>query len=448
MTSTNTWTGIGRQILDQYLQAEQGGGRSDAGQFGVDVFSNGFEDEFPGDPEDPIAGTYQGYSLEANRASESRPWGNSFGDRPKIHELNQPPAAQALGWRVIDFYPNRDFKSEFYRLAGTPAELRQMLQIIQATRFVTGARINFEAWFDLWEKGFPEFTENRSDSNFLLSGEKQWERIKNPEFRPRYREWTNSQRRADVGFRVIEYWRNRSIEADSIILSGTDLQLINHIIQIEYESSGSGANSLGGKNSKPLLKGWPAIVLTFYEPNDSRRRKPTGEPRSRVEGEKTIRCCGYSDDVELVERGLAEIISNGDIRRWASKIRDEFALPELYRWQKGRECLSYSGQIARLQGLEGYALVQTARQGKEIFEKLLKIFNFTPDPAGFKYSANEAPEMAFPRNPPNFQLLGKEWEAETHRPNATVVFDNATLYLPKIRSPILLVKGNKVVYNT
>jgi len=150
MAGTNSWTGIGRQILDEFLQSEKGGGGGDAGQFGVDIFTDGFEDEFPGDSDDPVAGTYQGYSLEANRASESRPWGNNYGDRPKIHELNQPPAAQALGWRVIDFYPNRDRKSEFYRLAGTPAELRQMLQIIQATRFVTGKSINFEMWFEQW----------------------------------------------------------------------------------------------------------------------------------------------------------------------------------------------------------------------------------------------------------------------------------------------------------
>ena len=233
MASTNSWSGIGRQILDQYLQSEKGGGAGgDAGQFGVDIFANGFEDEFPGDADDPVAGTYQGYSLEANRASESRPWGNKFGDRPKIHELNQPPAAQALGWRVIDFYPNRDFKSEFYRLAGTPAELRQMMQVVQAVRFVTGARVNFGAWFEQWEKGFPEFNQNRGE-NFALSGDNQWERIKNPESRPRFREWTTSQQRSDLGYRVIEYWRDRNVETESIILSGTDLQLIQHIIQYE-----------------------------------------------------------------------------------------------------------------------------------------------------------------------------------------------------------------------
>ena len=55
MAGTSSWIGIGRQVLDQYLQAEGGGGGGDAGQMGVDVFINGFEDEFPGDADDPIA---------------------------------------------------------------------------------------------------------------------------------------------------------------------------------------------------------------------------------------------------------------------------------------------------------------------------------------------------------------------------------------------------------
>jgi hypothetical protein len=133
------------------------------------------------------------------------------------------------------------------------------------------------------------------------------------------------------------------------------LQLIEHIIQIEYEGGGAGTESLTGKNSKPLLKGWPAIMLKFIEPNDRRRRKPNGAPRSPATGEKTIRCVGYSDDSALVERRLAELVKEADVRRWANKIKEEFASP-LYRWEKGRGCLSYSGQIARMQGLEGSSL--------------------------------------------------------------------------------------------
>jgi hypothetical protein len=354
------------------------------------------------------------------------------------------PAADKWPYRVIQVKPNKKKDQEIYTLSGREEDIAGNGSLFLALYdLLEREKIDFEEWWEQWEKGFPLLPE-RIESNYLLSGTSPW-RI--TESRPRYREWLPRLGEKRLKFKTIEYWRDRSNESDSVIFSGTDLQIINQIIQYEWQNRSNAGISISGKNSKPLLKGWPAIVLTFYEPNNSVRRKPTGEPRSRVKGEKVFRCSGYSDDLEVVQRGLAELVSNGDIRRWATKIRDEFASPELYQWQKGRECLSYSGQIARLQGFEGYAYVRTARQGKELFEKLLRIVDYTPDPAGFKYSTNEAPEIAFPQDPSNFQLLGKEWETEPQRPNSTVVFDNAVLYLPKLRSPIPLVKGNKIVYN-
>lgn len=354
------------------------------------------------------------------------------------------PTANKWPYRVIQVKPNKKKDQEIYTLSGREEDIAANGALFLALYdLLEREKIDFEEWWEQWEKGFPLLSE-RIESNYQLSGISPWRQT---ESRPRYREWMPRLGEKKPKYRVIEYWKDRNNESDSVPFSGTDLQIINQIVQYEFQINGNAGSDISGKNSKPPLKGWPAIVLNFIEPNASVRRKPTGEPRSRVRGEKTIRCSGYSDDLEIVQRGLAELISNADIRRWAAKIRDEFALPELYRWQKGQECLSYSGQIARLQGLEGYALVRSARQGKELFEKLLRIVGYTPDPAGFKYSANEAPELAFPVDPSNFQLLGKEWEAETHRPNSTVVFDNAVLYLPKLRSPIPLVKGNKVIYS-
>jgi hypothetical protein len=354
------------------------------------------------------------------------------------------PTANKWPYRVVQIKPNKKKDYEIYTLSGREEDIASNGALFLALYdLLNQEKIDFEQWWEQWEKGFPLLPQ-RIETNYQLSGISPWRKT---ETRPRYREWLPVAIEKRPKYRTIEYWRNRSNEGESVIFSGTDSQLINQIIQFEWQSTGGNSLNISGKNSKPLLKGWPAIVITFLEPNESVRRKPTGEPRSRVEGEKTIRCSGYSDDIELVQRGLAKLISTGDIRRWATKIRDEFASPDLYRWQKGRECLSYSGQIARLQGVESYALVRTAQQGKDLFAKILKILDFTPDPAGFKYSANEAPELAFPANPSNFELLGKQWEAEAERPNATVVFDNAALFLPKLRSPIPLVKGRQIIYD-
>jgi hypothetical protein len=355
------------------------------------------------------------------------------------------PTANKWPYRVVQVKPNKKKDEEIYTLSGREEDIAANGSLFLALYDLANQeKIDFKEWWEQWENGFPLLSQ-RIESNYELAGLKPWRQA---ESRPRYREWLpTGATTKKFNYRTIEYWRDRSNETESVVFSGIDSQLINQIIQFEWQNSKNGITSLSGKNSKPLLKGWPAIVLTFLEPNEAIRRKPTGEPRSRVSGEKTIRCSGYSDDIELVQRGLAKLIGKGDVRRWATKIRDEFASPDLYPWQKGRECLSYSGQIARLQGIESYALVRSAQQGKDLFEKLLKIFDFTPDPAGFKYSGNEATELAFPADPPSFELLGKQWESETERPQATVVFDSAALFLPKLRSPIPLVKGRQIVYD-
>jgi hypothetical protein len=57
---------------------------------------------------------------------------------------------------------------------------------------------------------------------------------------------------------------------------------------------------------------------------------------------------------------------------------DLFAKPA-YTWEKGKKTLSYSGHLARLQGVEGYALVSSAAQGRDLFTKILQIFDYSPD---------------------------------------------------------------------
>jgi hypothetical protein len=422
MAGTTNWSGIGRQILDQYLQSERGEGGGDAGQFGVDVFVNGFEDEFPGDAEDPIAGTYQGYSLEANRASESRPWGGNFGDRPKIHELNQPPAAQALGWRVIDFYPNRDHKSEFYRLAGTPSELRQMLQIVQATRFVTGNRINFEAWFEQWERGFPDFTNDRATSNFGLTGETQWKRIKEPETRPRYREWTNSQQRADLGYRIIEYWRDRSNESNSVPMSGTDLMLINQIVQYEHQSGGGNVKTDEKQNYLTTSrKGFPKIKIYFFE--------------DTLDVEPGYRAVETSLKITIMKPEWKNIsnISKNDIEQLAVAVKNIFYG---FAIKKGKLTCSYKNLE---QGYDNWTYVRTKAEGTRIMTALVSVLGHSLDRKFLKFTETDDEEAAYPIVPETITAFGKQLKTSRKRPIAETKFTHATIYLPGLTEPLGLV---------
>ncbi|WP_293135864.1 hypothetical protein [Microcoleus sp. bin38.metabat.b11b12b14.051] len=434
------WKGIGADVLRQYLNSESGESGGDAGNFGLDVFMNGFEDEFPADTEDLVGGMYVGYSPEAGRASENRPWGQKFGDRPKIHELNQPQAAQALGWRIIDFYPNRDFKSEFYRLAGTPSELRMMMQIVQATRFVTGDRINFEEWFERWENGFPDFDQNRSDSNFLVSGEKQWERIKNPKSRPRYKEFTNSQQRADLGYRVIEYWRDRSAESSSIILSGTDLQLIHHIIQIEYEGGGESASNSKVPSFESSNKGLPIIRLYFEQDKDKIRKKPNGKPYAPLRGEVILRLVGKSED----PASLLDRLTKRDIEKYAENIKNLFGTNNGYIWEKGKKIVAYNKPEDGFK--RTWYLCKTHKDGIDLLTKLTQVVNKPIDRTRITKNEVDDEFSRFPEQLSPITVLGDQVEQKQERLTGEVRFKWAELILAKLAKPIRLVEQDKVIY--
>ena len=413
--------GLGADILASYLVGESEG--SNPGEFGIDIFSNAFEDEFPGDNEDPGGGTYQGYSPESNRATENRPWGGKFGDRPKIHELNQPGAAQILGWRAVEVYGNRNVKSNFQRFVGTPSELRQLIQNYQAMRFITGARIDFEVWFEAWEKGFPEFTANRSDSNYPLSGEKQWKRIKNPETRPKYKEWTTPQQRADYGYRVVEVWQNRSIQSDSVLFTGTDLQLIQHCIQLEYEGGGNQQQSVSSDIVR--YSGIPEITLYFSGIDKS----IPGKDRI-VEGEKSFRFMGYTDDPFVAQqRTDLELITEADINRIGTKIRAVFQGRPPYLWSKGKKQVIYH-DWQRGYNLNVYASSHT--EGERLVIAILSIFNHLIDERFLKYSEAKNPAKAYPSTT-KIQVLNGEYKTPERLPNIDVNFKHGRIYLPTIK---------------
>jgi len=417
------YSGLGADILNAYEASESEGG--DAGDFGIDSFTNKFEDEFPGDNDD-LGGTYLGYSPEANRPIENRPWGD-FSDRPKVWELNQPSAAQVSGLRIIDLIPRRNRKWVFHRLAGTPTELRLLIQTIQATRQLTGANIDFDQWFELYRNGFLGFIENRNLGNFQLTGDNQWERLKNPETRPRWEEWTSSFQRADLGFRTGEYWPDRSQESNSFLLSGTDLMLINQILQIDHQQA---KNALGGKSNNqqwPPFKGQPLIKLYFVSADGA-------------VAVTSFRIMAKTDDPKVP----LPKIDKTDLRNYAQKIKDQFATP-LFTWEKGKQILSYKN---RFQGFDGqWWLCRNAAGGRELLTRLLAIQDAELDTSKLRMSAALDEAAAFPENPPDIVVLDKPAKQEKERPIVDVVFASAEIYLSKLKKPISLVERGRIVYN-
>lgn len=230
--------------------------------------------------------------------------------------------------------------------------------------------------------------------------------------------------------RWIRYFPDKDYEATFYDLSGTDADLVHHIMAISYQQGGE-AGGIPGKNSKPPLEGFPLIELYFYGSD-------------RKAGVKRIRCVGYTDNPKIANLKLAQLVTPADINRWATKIKTIFG-DTRYIWKKGKECLSYSGQIARLQGLEGYAYVQSPADGIALFTAILKIFDSTPDPDGFVKSGTTS-ATKYKKSTKEIIVAGKKTIPDERRPIVDVEFDRAVLKLPLLKKPILLVKKNVVVY--
>ena len=144
-----------------------------------------------------------------------------------------------------------------------------------------------------------------------------------------------------------------------------------------------------------------------------------------------------------------ELLKEADINKWATKIKSIFGDTQ-YVWQKGTSCLSYSGMVARLQGLEGYAYVQSESDGVALFTAMLQIFDQKPDKDGFNFSEKTNPAQFTPKSINVAEgetklVLGKNLPVTKRRPRANCKFIGASLYLDSLEKPIPIVRGNVVL---
>ncbi|MEG4441972.1 hypothetical protein QUB47_19025 [Microcoleus sp. AT9_B5] len=313
---------------------------------------------------------------------------------------------------------------------GEPSLLFAIKELIQ------NGGVDFKEWWEGWEEGFN--TRDDKKSNFKI---KEWRKTGE---RPMYTDITPKEKNG--GVKTIEYLPNKKNPKISFVCSGTDTQIINQIVQIEHFQITTGLNSLSGKNSKPPLEGFPLITLTFYQPYNEVNKRADGTKKSPTRGIKYIRMPGFTDDQAVADFGLAELVKPTDVTKWAKGILTTFALPELYKWEKGKNVISYMSMIARLQGLEGWAYCRRESEGVRLFTAMLAAVGKKPDSLAFNYSGSTQAAKKFAPGQPTKKLLGQEWDADEKRPNATVVFNRADLWLPKIKTSIPLVQGNALMY--
>jgi len=273
--------------------------------------------------------------------------------------------------------------------------------------------INFEEWWNEFKLGFIGGKRDKK-SNFKPG---LW-------VKPKYSVLTPLDSKS--GAMTIEYWPDKEKIEDSYLLSGTVGAIIKSIMDIMREKAGSDSQ-MSGKGSKPLLKGFPCIKLVFVSDDGLHY------------GIKQIRCVGFTEipKIALAQPNI-KLLKEADINQWAKKIALEFGAG--YEWRKGVSCLSYTGMIARLQGLEGYAYVRNRTDGKELFTKMLNIFGAKPDEDGFNYSEKTLPSQF--KAVKEIVVLTKKVVIPQRRPIVDVKFKQAFLVLDSVKKPIPIVRGN------
>lgn len=430
-------------VLKNHLEAEQS--PSNGNDMGLDVFINDFEDEFPRDPDDPALGSYPTYSEEANRAAKEEPYGLKRGDRPKVWELNQPPPSRIRGWRVVDLYPNREIKSEFYRLAGTPSEIRMMAQLIRHTqelvkKFGSGS-INFEEWFKQWADGWETLT-NRSNPALNLTTNypaldsakvdpatgtsTTIERWRTPTTKPGYIEWKDPLGKGVDGYRVVEYFPNKNDTATSVIFSGSDTDIISHIIR--YHSSAQGVGEYDEESSNRLPGEISQLTNNLYI------KLFFSEPRQTVKsGYRAVR----AEFMFRIMDKTATTITVADLKDYTTKITENFYPGKNpYEFTKGKEYYTYHNWE---EGYHFHAPFYSQTEAKGVLNRILAIQDHVFDESRFKVAKAINPALSYPEIPPSEMILGENVKLPARLPIKKVRFRWAEFCIPKTGQKFTLV---------
>lgn len=330
------------------------------------------------------------------------------------------------------------------QIAGSEFAIKMQLSLGKFLHDTLGRRLGYLVRFeDFWEqwcnKGF-SWTINRTGTPTMVSnyplqettvGDRKipgW-RVER-KTRPAYLEWTNPNKAANPYYRIIEYWRDRSNIEDSYVLVGSDSQIIQHIVAIEYQGGASVTaedDFIGG--GFPRRMGQPQVTLYFKE--DRTDVEPGWNP---VKGNIAFRLMDVTDNPD----DSRPKISWTFIEDLAKKIYAEFQQPnnnQGFIWKKGKEYFNYNNWD------EGYGfkiLCRNSEHGEEIVRKLLNVRDHIYDA---KNASKSEPidSTAYPTIPEEKTVLGTKVRQKRRRPIADVRFIAARLTLARWPSPIVLI---------
>lgn len=151
-----------------------------------------------------------------------------------------------------------------------------------------------------------------------------------------------------------------------------------------------------------------------------------GDGETTVRGEVSFRLMQESSTT----------ITESEVKRYAEKIKTNFAGSSRFVWHKGKI-------TARYEDLEkGYKLtvfVVNETEAKRVIEQILDIQQHTPDWSNLTLTNPDQPSERYPNNPGNTTILGKSRRKPKKRPVEDVRFRYATLLIHGLPNPITLV---------
>jgi hypothetical protein len=319
------------------------------------------------------------------------------------------PTENKFPYRVVQIKPNRKRDDEIYLLSGQEEAIAANGSLFLALYDLAERdRIDFDEWFAQWELGFPLLNAYRELGNYQLVGNTPWRVF---DKRPRFRDWTPPELK-NLGYRTIEYWRDRSVEKKSVVLSGTSADLIRHVIQLEYE--GGGSNNTSDKTVYLVESriGFPKIKLFFKE--------------NILDVEPGYRAVEAELKITIMKSEWKNIsnISKNDIEQLARAVKNVFYD---FSFKKGKLTCSYKNLE---QGYDNWVYVRNKDEGMRVMTALVGVQGHTLDRRRLNFTETDDEVGAYPIVPATVTALGEQLKLSRKRPIAEVKFTHAKIFLP------------------
>jgi hypothetical protein len=362
------------------------------------------------------------------------------------------PANLHPNFQVYEYSPSKELDGdERYYLAGPEWSIIQQSSQTKVIHDILANRLGygftFEKWFEDWEKGWKGLI-NRTgpvktlSTNYPISDVKRegitvegWRKTASQ--RPGYIEWKNPNKKANPPYRVIEYWPDRSVKETSYVLTGSDVQIIEQILRLEYQTGGNAIAETDGFEGGwyGIRTGQPKILLSFWEDIEDLEAG-----FNRVQGRLRFRIMDKTDDPD----GTLPKISWTDIRQYRDRVFQQFQQPNGglgLIWKKGKDMLVYTD---RPRGYQSRILCRDETGGRLILSAMLAVQQHQINERKLNFSSPVQPTLAHPTIPEQKTILNKLVKLPRTRPIADVRFSRAVMYLQYWREPIVLVQDRQV----